>query len=195
MNSEPHQIQDMPQQPKKLARRPQFRGMPVPFTAMIDKNGVPDFKTTDTRQWYKCAKEDLCGLCGRPNKKGAVVFIGGGVCKETLCFFDPGMHAACAIYALRVCPFLAHKVGYKPIESVQGRHEVELHVDVTMSAPPERFYFFVANKWRLAKVVSKGGAAQTLFNIDPLQLRARSSIPKEEPEREATLKLLEERFA
>jgi hypothetical protein len=50
--------------PERLSKRPQYKGFAIPFTTLIDANGVPDFKVVTIDVWMQCAVEKLCGLCG-----------------------------------------------------------------------------------------------------------------------------------
>jgi hypothetical protein len=52
--------------------------------------------------------KDLCSICGQPLHRGRW-FIGGekSAFDPHGAYLDPAMHAECARYALRVCPYLA----------------------------------------------------------------------------------------
>jgi hypothetical protein len=91
--------------PLCLRDRPVFRGLPVPFTALV-KDGVPDFRITDIQRWMQAALNRLCHLCGHSLKK-KMWFIGGENCMADRLFFDLGTHFECGMYAFQVCPFLA----------------------------------------------------------------------------------------
>lgn len=98
--------------PKRLQRRPKFHGIPIPFTAFVGPDGLPDFKVTNQQTWRVCVITKRCGLCGEKLMKGECFFIGGERSMESGCFYDPPMHKECAEYAFKVCPFLACTKGY-----------------------------------------------------------------------------------
>lgn len=96
--------------PVKLRQRPKWHGLPIPFTTFIGPDGQPDFKVNDIQAVHSCLMRKLCGLCGQPLKKPIVV-IGGDLCAENRVFIDPPMHEGCALYACKVCPYLANAEG------------------------------------------------------------------------------------
>lgn len=96
--------------PAFLRQHPRWRGLPIPFTTFIGSDGIPDFKVVDHMAVYQCLRQGLCGLCGKRLKK-PVVFIGGPLCVENRMFIDPGTHEECALYATKVCPYLANADG------------------------------------------------------------------------------------
>lgn len=92
--------------PAAIARLPKdVRGYPIPYSALIT-NGKPDFAAIDPDHWVTAFKARLCGVCGMI-MQGSVYFIGGPLCAVNRMFFDHPMHEECAVYALKVCPFLA----------------------------------------------------------------------------------------
>jgi len=87
--------------PEKLKANPVFAGYPVPFTVHVDDNDIPDFRARDDDKWVQCARDRLCGLCGK--KLGWwIVFVGGPKSVESRLFSDLPMHEECARYALAV---------------------------------------------------------------------------------------------
>lgn len=81
------------------------RGYPILFTVQPDEGQELDFRVVNPRRRRRCAREGLCGVCGK--KLGYwMVFIGGPRSAENRVFSDPPMHEECAKYALEVCPFL-----------------------------------------------------------------------------------------
>ncbi|MBM4438405.1 MAG: hypothetical protein FJ029_14525 [Actinobacteria bacterium] len=92
--------------PPQLARRPLFRGYPVPFTTLIGPDGVPDFKVTDEAKREEVLRRRMCALCGEPLGYW-IAFIGSETLIGLREFYDPAMHEACARYAAQTCPFLA----------------------------------------------------------------------------------------
>jgi len=94
--------------PPRLAGRPRDRrGYPVPYIVMLDANGKPDFRVSDTLKVMRVVELRLCGLCGQPMGR-YMGFIGGPQSFQSHCNTDPPSHVECAEYALKVCPFLAN---------------------------------------------------------------------------------------
>lgn len=94
----------IPSYMKNLPR--DHRGWPITFTSILLADGRYDFTTVDPVKWATCAKNRLCGLCGKPLLRRKW-FIGGPKCMTFRVFFDLAMHEECARYALLVCPYLA----------------------------------------------------------------------------------------
>jgi hypothetical protein len=93
--------------PPRLRRRPQFRGMAVPWVVMYKTDGTPDFATLDVERKVQAIAGRWCGLCGQViSKSEDVYFSGGEGAAETGLYVDPGMHRTCAEYANEVCPFI-----------------------------------------------------------------------------------------
>jgi hypothetical protein len=93
--------------PDRLKSLPTHGGYPVPFLVMRSNDGVPDFRVTDMERWWDSVNKNLCSLCGQPNDYW-LYFIGGPISiNDTRLFFDPATHHECALYALKVCPYLA----------------------------------------------------------------------------------------
>lgn len=92
--------------PKSLARRPRFRGFPIPWTVKMLPGGIPDFKEIDDQKRQRALTKRLCGLCGASLPK-VVAFVGGPIAARQGQYFDPPMHEDCAVYAAKVCPHLA----------------------------------------------------------------------------------------
>lgn len=92
--------------PSFLRGRPRYKGMIVPYTVYVDKEGRPDFKVVDYERLEECIKHRLCGVCGHSMGK-RVAFIGGNLALEQRIFTDPPMHEACALYSADICPFVS----------------------------------------------------------------------------------------
>ncbi len=73
--------------PRRLQHRPLFRGFPVPYVAMVDSAGTPDFKVLDVERMEECAVRRLCALCGEKLGRFAA-FIGGPRHQTHLTFID-----------------------------------------------------------------------------------------------------------
>lgn len=91
--------------PQRMQRLPRDKhGRVVPwFVAFID--GAPDFRIIREDGIGEALKYQLCWLCGQRVGK-YVSFAIGPMCAVNRVTAEPGSHHDCAIYAVRVCPFL-----------------------------------------------------------------------------------------
>lgn len=134
--------------PPAIARLPKdARGYPVPYSALY-VNGKPDFTQVDPSRWVRLFKIKGCGVCGSPIT-GRLFFVGGPMCATNRLFFDHPMHEDCAVYALRVCPFLAlPKMAYRKRED-EG-------VEVLASVSDRKPEIFMMGKARAYDVTMNG---------------------------------------
>lgn len=92
--------------PYLIAALPHHKGLPVPAMVQFDALGVPDFKIIDMEKWGALMSARKCGICGHTMGE-FVWFVGGPMCHLNRLFTDLPMHHPCAVYALKVCPYLA----------------------------------------------------------------------------------------
>lgn len=96
--------------PARLAQRPRDpRGFIIPYS-VDDESGQPDFRVTNVNRVRELLNTRGCWLCGLAPDYW-MCFIGGPLSIRNRLFTDGWMHEACAVYALRVCPFLANPNG------------------------------------------------------------------------------------
>lgn len=121
--------------PLRIATLPRdARGYPVPHTVRYDADGVPDFRVIDPEKWFRAVKLRRCGICGE-TLGARVAFVGGPLAMANRFFTDLPMHRDCAVYALRVCPFIAApKFAYS--RSLPDDTQVSNNVSTTR---PEQF--------------------------------------------------------
>ena len=135
--------------PPRLAARPRdARGYPIPVTVLVDANGLPDFRVTDTRQWLRAVQFRTCGLCGEPLGRH-LAFVGGPACHDNRIFTDLPMHRDCAEYALKVCPFLAlRNFRYATkLPSLEGVAALNVN-EMVSDARPACFFLGVTRSYR-----------------------------------------------
>lgn len=97
----------LPPLPEGLQHLPlDARGYPVPrFVAMVD--GKPDHRIADVAYMAQAVQRGLCWICGRAMPAdGSMAFLVGPAALVTRISPEPPMHAECAGYAARACPFL-----------------------------------------------------------------------------------------
>lgn len=123
------------------------RGYPIFFTVLLDSYGKPNFRAQDTDKVAHALRESLCGICG--HKLGRyVAFVGGPKSIKSRYFTDGAMHESCAIYALKVCPFIAApKFAYRNI------NPADLHVNSLVSADrPDHFGLGITTKYKIVNL-------------------------------------------
>jgi hypothetical protein len=103
--------------PARLARRPKWKGVVVPFFVTWFKDGLicneneegaqPSFPTTDARRAIVCRKQNRCWICGTPlgSFKTFVFGPAGAIARMS---YEPPSHRDCARYAAMVCPYLTN---------------------------------------------------------------------------------------
>lgn len=106
-------------------------GWPVPYFVTWFKDGkqcedgegggTPDFRVIDPRKIGEVLRKNKCWVCGTQRSAVYHAFVIGPMCSITKTISEPPSHRDCAIYAARVCPFLA-----KPN---MGRNEKGLYED------------------------------------------------------------------
>lgn len=142
--------------PSKLASRPRWHGLPIPYIATIKPDGEPDFRVTDEMQRQRVLFERRCQLCGEPLGRN-LFFTGGPETARVTTYFEPPAHLDCLIYAMQVCPFIAGKMEHAPVEEVQRDNpHLKVMVDETYSTVKSEHWVIVkARGFEL--VQTKGG--------------------------------------
>lgn len=92
--------------PARMRRLPtDVAGRPIPwFVATI--TGVPDPRVGDGDKWVHAVRFRCCWVCGQTLGRYAA-FVLGPMCAVNKVTSEPGCHLECAIYSVRVCPFLS----------------------------------------------------------------------------------------
>lgn len=109
--------------PDQLKHLPIYRGFPVPFVVLVDAEGTPHFKVNDTEKDLLCVTKKICHICGK--KLDEFWFVGGHISAfaPNGAFNDGALHKECALYALKVCPYMAHNQ-YKAINSMVAMESI-----------------------------------------------------------------------
>jgi hypothetical protein len=110
-NNEPRSSVFLPMHMRDLRR--DVRGYVVPFfVAWIHEgkevrpgNGRPDFRIVSSKAYEDCVKSGVCWLCGKPLGSYKSYTI-GPMCVINRTTSEPPSHLACAMYAVKVCPFM-----------------------------------------------------------------------------------------
>jgi hypothetical protein len=112
-----------------LAARPiDDRGRPVPFTAVVDQAGHPDFTAVDVSRALQCARERRCGVCGQ--RLGYwIAFLGGPKAAEARTYLDAPMCGGpgeCAEMSLELCPHISREATRRARRAGAGVVEPEV---------------------------------------------------------------------
>lgn len=121
------------------------RGYPIPTIVYRDGDGKPHFTVNEESLRQHVIRMDECSICGGKLLRGRW-YVGGfrSAFHPHGAYLDPAMHAECAEYALKVCPYLANPSYTKRIEArtVKKDDPTPLVIDPTMD--PKRPELFVA---------------------------------------------------
>jgi hypothetical protein len=172
--------------PDRLQRRPQWKGMPVPFITLVgaeDSTQTPNFKTVDVALWEISVKQKLCGLCGEPLEYWCW-WIGSEDHIRKQIFFDLHMHRECADYACYSCPYIAYGKAYgNTIRPSPGATIVELcpreelgneGVPVFLARGRRDSVHVVTVKMDRGKPIWMAASGK-LFDVTPIARRERTS--------------------
>lgn len=123
--------------PPRVAKLPQYKGMPVTVTTFVDDNGIPNFRAIDHAKVWPLKRDHRCGICGEPLDYW-IAFIASPSEVAAQMVYDNPYHEDCARYALAVCPWL-----------VYARSK---YADVAKLPAPEGFTFLPTHPDREAMV-------------------------------------------
>ena len=135
----------------RMARLPQWKGIPLPFFITYRTDGTPDFKVVSEAARIRCANERLCWICGEQLGYW-IVFIGGPKSVEERLFTDPAVHEECAIDAFELCPFIAGRSGFaKWVDPSRytGPLRIEDRID---EQPPEKMARYRTRGFQIKRI-------------------------------------------
>lgn len=119
--------------PERIQKLPTYKGYPIPVSVMISDAGIPDFRVSNENKRLELLYERRCGICGE-DLTIPLYFLGGPKSMYSHLFFDPPMHEECARFSFEVCPYLAGRKDYAPLETVQQHHPSDTVHVVPMAA-------------------------------------------------------------
>jgi hypothetical protein len=129
--------------PPRLAVRPRWRGLPVPYIATLKPDGEPDFRVTDVLARDKVILERRCQLCGEFLGK-FIFFVGGPACASALAYYEPPCHLGCLMYAMQVCPFIAGGMEHASIAEVQAENpHIKVMADQSFTTVKSEFWVII----------------------------------------------------
>jgi hypothetical protein len=152
--------------PSRMAKLPQYRGIPIPFTTLVDSEGVPHFKMTNENVWV--AKRDgLCALCGEKLDYWIAFMVDENEAESRVVFDNP-QHEECLIYAFNVCPWLYwSKARYSETwEKVDDFIGVATHPNREKSLDrPKTLGIYITNRYENIIKKGNGGMAYRVIKL------------------------------
>lgn len=104
--AEARTLANHPMPPRVAALPRNVAGYPIPWFVTTLPDGTRDFRVADSERHRDALRFRLCWICG--GRLGATVaFTIGPMCAVNRISAEPAEHRDCAIYAAKVCPFLA----------------------------------------------------------------------------------------
>jgi hypothetical protein len=93
--------------PGRIRQLPRNKvGYPIPFFVDINpETNEFDFRLVDPRKEIRCINESLCWICGQ-RLNSVASFAIGPMCTVNNISAEPPSHQECALYAVKVCPFM-----------------------------------------------------------------------------------------
>jgi len=155
---------------KRWESRPYYKGLPIPYTTLIDNDDTPNFQAVDQARIFECLAQQLCGVCGQSlrtdDEERWLAFIGGEECAKTLEFIDPPMHPECAYYAAETCPYLKNEDGkYSNKINTKAPEDANLTLLYEVDkARPKRLMIYFCKGF---KVRSEGQVVYLIAKKDP----------------------------
>jgi hypothetical protein len=97
----------LPKPPPGIAHLPRdTRGFPIPWFVHV-VNGVPDFRVVRPGGVLEALREHRCWICGVRPLGTYRAFVVGPLGALNGINSEPPSHKACALWAVKACPFLA----------------------------------------------------------------------------------------
>jgi hypothetical protein len=160
---------NMPDRIRRLPVSP--LGWPVPWFVTWFENGKPcddgegepDFRVVNPRKILDAVNKHRCWVCGQGPISFFNCFVIGPMCAVNRIISEPPSHRDCAIYAARVCPFLA-----KPN---MVRNEKNMHAGlqepagIGLKRNPGAVCVWVTKKYKLFR--PHQGEPGVLFSLGP----------------------------
>jgi len=131
--------------PAKLEANLRYRGLPVPYIALIKPDGQPDFRVTDEEARREVIQGRKCQLCAEKLGK-YIFFVGGTEAAKANQYFEPATHLDCLIYAMQVCPFILGRIEHADPEKIRGQMPEGLHLHVGESFTVVKNPYWVIKK-------------------------------------------------
>lgn len=100
----PRPAVDMPSRIRALPR--DDKGRPIPWFVATLPDGRRDFRVVDPRRRIEAIRDGVCWVCGQKLPRAEYTFLLGPMCTLNRITGEPPSHYQCALYAVKVCPFM-----------------------------------------------------------------------------------------
>lgn len=160
--------------PERIKKLPQYKGIYIPYTTLIDEKGIPHFSATDPDRPWEVKRDGKCSICGEPLDYWISFMVTEDEAESRIVYENPN-HEECLKYAFNVCPWLYYsKATYSEIDKVKvdGVIMVGAHPDreIANTRPP-KLGVYITNHYKNVIVdryyrVCKVGKAKRLEWID-----------------------------
>jgi hypothetical protein len=131
--------------PRRLEANLRYRGLPVPYIALIKPDGQPDFRVTDEEARRHVVQNRKCQLCAEILGK-YIFFVGGTEAAKANQYFEPAAHLDCLMYAMQVCPFIAGRMEHADPAKIQSQMPEGIKVHVSQAFTVVRNPYWVIKK-------------------------------------------------
>jgi hypothetical protein len=124
-------------------------------------DGEPDFRILSPARMARCIRLDLCWLCGQ--KLGTrKVFAIGPMCAATRTTMEPPGHYECAVYSVKVCPFLSRP---KMVRNEKDMPEGHWAPGLTIKRNPGVTALWVTRSYKRFSAAAAGAGKGTLITV------------------------------
>jgi hypothetical protein len=138
------------EKPERVELLPTYKGLPIPYTTLIDENGVPQFKLTNDNVW-KAKRDGLCAICGQPLDYWKAFMVSEEEAESRTVWENP-QHEECLRWAFNVCPWLYYsKAKYTNAEDVKvnGYTAFNAHPNRTESSErAKKLGIYICNNYK-----------------------------------------------
>lgn len=140
----------------RIDKLEKYKGLPIPYVVLRDKEGIPSFKINDTLLQNRCVDENLCTICGE-SLEDDMWFIGGPLSAfhPHGAYVDAPVHKECGVFALQNCPYMAYtKYKAKGVsEREMNKHDGYAFYNPTQSDARLPYFVFVKSRGYVVKNV------------------------------------------
>lgn len=111
------ELETHPMPPRIAALPRDVRGYPIPWFVHVGEDGTPDFRVIGRDRHGRgkvgvAHAEQRCWVCGQPRGRN-LAFLIGPMCAISRTTAEPPSHLDCAVFAAKVCPFMARPVMHR----------------------------------------------------------------------------------
>lgn len=136
--------------PERVKNLPTYKGIPIPFTTLIDDNGKPQFKLTNENIWVS-KRDGLCSICGQALDYWKAFMVTQDEADSRMVWENP-QHEECLRWAFNVCPWLYYsKAKYTNAEDIKvgGYQAFDAHPDrFDAKERPQQLGIYICNNYK-----------------------------------------------